>query len=190
MFPSPNFDLVESPGEEVESKIFKCPQCEHSFSRKHNLKSHLLIHSTEKPFHCSICTLKFRRLHDLKRHEKLHTGEKPHQCKNCGRKFSRLDALVRHNNSQTGCNLLNEHSKNFTAPITNNQNNEKLPPINKLSLPNFEFDKEFENPYIKLLESRISLLENKLTLTEAKLSQLNYNYQKLNEAINSLNISK
>jgi DNA-directed RNA polymerase subunit RPC12/RpoP len=91
-------------------RSFSCPHCQHIFTRKHNLKSHLLIHSKEKPFNCSICSSKFRRLHDLKRHEKLHTGEKPHKCKNCGRKFARLDALVRHNNSQTGCTLLIDNS--------------------------------------------------------------------------------
>lgn len=91
---------------ENEEKKFSCPHCDHKFTRKHNLKSHLLIHTKEKPFSCSICSSKFRRLHDLKRHEKLHTGEKPYQCKSCGRKFARCDALVRHNNSQSGCTLL------------------------------------------------------------------------------------
>ncbi len=92
--------------EENGETKFNCPHCDHKFTRKHNLKSHLLIHTKEKPFSCSICSSKFRRLHDLKRHEKLHTGEKPYQCKNCGRKFARCDALVRHNNSQSGCTLL------------------------------------------------------------------------------------
>ncbi|CDR40057.1 CYFA0S04e02696g1_1 [Cyberlindnera fabianii] len=98
----------EGEGEEDENgeKKYHCTHCTHSFTRKHNLKSHLLIHTQEKPFNCSICSSKFRRLHDLKRHEKLHTGQKPHQCKTCGRKFARADALVRHNNSQAGCALL------------------------------------------------------------------------------------
>jgi len=45
----------------------KCPECGQYFTRLHNLKSHLLTHSQEKPFICQSCGHKFRRLHDLKR---------------------------------------------------------------------------------------------------------------------------
>ncbi|KAH3688135.1 hypothetical protein WICPIJ_000906 [Wickerhamomyces pijperi] len=91
-----------------EGKPVSCPHCNQTFTRSHNLKSHMLIHTGDKLFNCSVCSNKFRRLHDLKRHEKLHTGEKPYGCGKCGRKFARADALVRHANSQTGCALLIE----------------------------------------------------------------------------------
>lgn len=45
----------------------KCQECGQYFTRLHNLKSHLLTHSQEKPFICNDCGHKFRRLHDLKR---------------------------------------------------------------------------------------------------------------------------
>jgi uncharacterized Zn-finger protein len=45
----------------------KCQECGQYFTRLHNLKSHLLTHSQEKPFICQDCGHKFRRLHDLKR---------------------------------------------------------------------------------------------------------------------------
>jgi len=45
----------------------KCNECGQYFTRLHNLKSHLLTHSQEKPFICQECGHKFRRLHDLKR---------------------------------------------------------------------------------------------------------------------------
>jgi DNA-directed RNA polymerase subunit M/transcription elongation factor TFIIS len=45
----------------------KCQECGQYFTRLHNLKSHLLTHSQEKPFICQECGHKFRRLHDLKR---------------------------------------------------------------------------------------------------------------------------
>ncbi|KAK9243293.1 hypothetical protein V1506DRAFT_463222 [Lipomyces tetrasporus] len=80
-----------------------CPHCSQSFTRHHNLKSHLLTHSHEKPFTCTTCNSKFRRLHDLKRHSKLHTGEKPYVCAKCGRKFARGDALARHGKGANGC---------------------------------------------------------------------------------------
>lgn len=85
------------------SKANKCPHCDAQFTRQHNLKSHLLTHSQEKPFVCESCLMRFRRLHDLKRHSKLHTGERPHICPKCDRKFARGDALARHAKGQGGC---------------------------------------------------------------------------------------
>ncbi|KAJ1734425.1 hypothetical protein LPJ61_001074 [Coemansia biformis] len=83
-------------GVATAEKPYACDQCELTFSRQHNLKSHALTHSSERPFSCDVCQTPFRRQHDLKRHMKLHTGEKPFKCRNCGRSFARLDALNRH----------------------------------------------------------------------------------------------
>ena len=107
MHPSRGMSLPGSnsrnPERSTSNKKHRCPYCATEFTRHHNLKSHLLTHSHEKPYVCQTCQSRFRRLHDLKRHTKLHTGERPHICPKCGRKFARGDALARHNKGPGGC---------------------------------------------------------------------------------------
>ncbi|OBA22847.1 hypothetical protein METBIDRAFT_36113, partial [Metschnikowia bicuspidata var. bicuspidata NRRL YB-4993] len=84
-------------------KKFFCKVCNQGFTRKHNMVSHEMIHTTIKLHRCVNCNLLFRRIHDLKRHEKLHTGERPFHCESCDRSFARPDALTRHLNSPHAC---------------------------------------------------------------------------------------
>lgn len=95
-----NADTLTERG--LQKKYF-CKVCDQGFTRKHNMASHELIHSSSKPHVCRLCDSKFRRIHDLKRHEKLHTGEKPYHCSKCTRRFARPDALIRHQNSPNAC---------------------------------------------------------------------------------------
>lgn len=85
------------------AKKYTCNVCGHSFTRRHNLKSHQLIHTDARPFQCTECRRRFRRSHDLKRHQQLHLGTKEYKCDLCGKAFARSDALLRHKNSPSGC---------------------------------------------------------------------------------------
>jgi len=49
------------------------------------------------PFQCEFCPSAFSRKHDLKRHIKIHTGSTPaHKCKHCGKNYARVEALAKH----------------------------------------------------------------------------------------------
>jgi len=68
-----------------------------------------------KPFKCPTCQQTFSRSHDLKRHMYTHTGIKPFKCEKCGKSFSRRDALNRHSKGEINCirylNKLNNMKK-------------------------------------------------------------------------------
>jgi uncharacterized Zn-finger protein len=58
-------------------KPHTCPQCTKSFSQPSKLRSHLRVHTGEKPYTCPQCTKSFSQKIDLRRHLRVHTGEKP-----------------------------------------------------------------------------------------------------------------
>lgn len=74
--------------------------CDRSFGRKENIKSHVQTHLGDRQYRCMHCGNTFVRQHDLKRHAKIHSGVKPYPC-SCGRSFARHDALTRHRQRNT-----------------------------------------------------------------------------------------
>lgn len=109
---SPELDTISlsqaqndgSPDSKSEGK-YHCAVCNNSFSRKQNLKAHLVTHTEKKPYLCGHCGFSFRRPYDLRRHERIHTDEKPFTCVVCNKTFPRKDALNRHTKSSKGCHL-------------------------------------------------------------------------------------
>ncbi|KAK5215941.1 hypothetical protein LTR47_009475 [Exophiala xenobiotica] len=111
-------DQVEFPDAERGGGIrrpssFQCNLCPLIFTRANNLRSHLRLHSGERPFVCTVCGKAFARLNDRKRHEGLHSGERKFFCGGehpsrpgvfwgCGHKFARADTLGYHFQSEGG----------------------------------------------------------------------------------------
>lgn len=59
----------------VVLKMFKCEQCEVTFSRKDTLTRHLKCHNNTEQIKCLICSTIFSRRDALKRHMKSIHGE-------------------------------------------------------------------------------------------------------------------
>ncbi|KAI7819216.1 hypothetical protein BC939DRAFT_375582, partial [Gamsiella multidivaricata] len=72
------------------------PDCNRTFSRPYNLKSHGLTHDAHRPHACGKCSKTFARIHDRDRHMNSHMPQKPHVCIVCLGRFARQDAVIRH----------------------------------------------------------------------------------------------
>jgi uncharacterized Zn-finger protein len=57
---------------------FSCPNCDATFTRKHNLENHMKSHEDRRPHHCRQpdCGRSFTRRHDRNRHEEACHGLK------------------------------------------------------------------------------------------------------------------
>ncbi|BCS05869.1 hypothetical protein ALUC_10250S [Aspergillus luchuensis] len=84
---------------------FQCPECDQTFTRKHNFRRHKESHTADQDrFICAKCTKPFLRKDAYERHVRTH-DEKRFSCGGirrdgrkwgCNRSFSRKDALKHH----------------------------------------------------------------------------------------------
>ncbi|KAF9994150.1 hypothetical protein BGZ80_003248 [Entomortierella chlamydospora] len=90
---------------------YKCSECDKTFSRPFNLRSHRATHAGIKPYKCTYvhgngvkCHWEFARRHDLDRHmSSRHSFEKPFKCGTCGATCGRNDSLKRHYEKNPTC---------------------------------------------------------------------------------------
>jgi len=79
-----------------------CPKCGKTFSSPAYMKTHMRIHTGERPFSCNSCGKSFNDRTALRNHDKIHTNERPFSCNTCGKSFRRSDSLKYHMASHTG----------------------------------------------------------------------------------------
>ena len=83
-------------------KKFICSFCQKEFTNKSSVKSHIRVHTGEKPFRCETCGKEFSQKGHLTIHARIHSGEKPFKCDDCEKSFSNHSNLVTHRRIHTG----------------------------------------------------------------------------------------
>ncbi|XP_041981241.1 zinc finger protein OZF-like [Aricia agestis] len=127
----------ETSHQERERK-FTCELCGKSFYRKHDIRTHMRVHTDEKPYACMYCPRQFTQISSRNRHQRTHTGEKPYACPICDMRFSDKVQERRHQATHSderkfGCHLCSKTMKTRYALV----NHLKLHRNEKQNICNF-----------------------------------------------------
>lgn len=95
--PAEDFHAVET-GASTTGRM-RCVICHRGFNSRSNLRSHMRIHTLDKPFVCRFCNRRFSQSSTLRNHVRLHTGERPYKCQVCQSAYSQLAGLRAHQKS-------------------------------------------------------------------------------------------
>ena len=83
-------------------KPFVCSQCNYSCNQAGKLRINMQIHAGEKPYSCKQCEYSSTRAHILKRDMLTHSGEKPFHCTHCTSSFTQRGNFKEHMSTHQG----------------------------------------------------------------------------------------
>lgn len=78
------------PSPPVPRRMYDCPMCNRQFTQSCNMKTHMRVHTGERPFTCLQCGRTFSNKVNLRTHSRTHTGEKPFVCDTCHKCFTQV----------------------------------------------------------------------------------------------------
>ncbi|KAM9665280.1 zinc finger protein 57 homolog [Trichechus inunguis] len=90
------------PARPTRCKVFSCPHCPFTFSKKAYLFSHQKAHLTELQNRCFRCGKSFSSFSGLVRHQQTHWKQKIYRCPICDLCFGEKEGLVGHWRSRNG----------------------------------------------------------------------------------------
>lgn len=117
--PAPPEDFHPADSATGTAGRMRCVICHRGFNSRSNLRSHMRIHTLDKPFVCRFCNRRFSQSSTLRNHVRLHTGERPYKCQVCQSAYSQLAGLRAHQKSarhRPPSTALQAHSPALPAP--------------------------------------------------------------------------
>ena len=87
-------------------KPYSCDTCGKAFAQASHLTKHLRVHSGDKPYSCDTCGKAFSTSANRNTHFRVHSGLKPYSCDTCGKAFTQSGHLSRHLRARSGCSIL------------------------------------------------------------------------------------